>query len=79
MSIDSPRRFPHFVTHTTTVGFGVLRNAFYIAKMTAVEVKVHGIRIGTVGALYELSHNIDLDVILFITFYESVHVNVKLE
>ena len=47
--------------------------------MTAVEVKVHGIRIGTVGALYELSHKIDIFGILFITFYESVYVNVKLE
>jgi hypothetical protein len=47
--------------------------------MTAVEVKVHGIRIGTVGALYQLSHNIGVVSIFVITFYESVHVNVQFE
>ena len=72
-------RFPHFVTFRTTVGFRVHGQILDVAEEAAVEVQVHGISVGTVGTLYQLSHNIGLVVILIITFYESVHVNVQFE
>ena len=64
--VQSIGRFPHFVTFTITVRFLVHSQILDIAKVTSIEVKVHGIRVGTVGALYQLGPNIGLVFILVI-------------
>ena len=51
---------------TITVRFLVHSHILDIAKVTSIEVKVHGIRVGTVGALYQLGPNIGLVFILVI-------------
>jgi hypothetical protein len=79
MFVQGFGRFPHFVTFGTTVGLGVHSQILDVAEVAAIEVQVHGICIGMVGTLYQLSYNIGLVVILIITFYESVHVTVQFE
>ena len=66
-------RFPHFVTFGTAVGFRVHGQILDVAEVAAVEVQVHGIGVGTVGTLHQLSYYIGLVFLFVITFYESIY------
>ena len=74
VSVQSSRCLPHLVTFTATVRLGIHVQILDITEVTTVEVQVHGVGVGTVGTLDELSHNRGLVFLFLISFYESTRI-----